>query len=177
MAHHVAVRVLTRDSLTDNIPGLVDILIECVLEGASIGFLSDLTLEQALEYWQKVSSRFSHSELIVLAAFVDGNLAGTVQLVLSPQPNQPHRADVAKLLVSPRFRRLGIASALMQKIEELALDVGRDLLVLDTLTGTGAELLYLGLGWTKIGEIPRYALLPEGGEPLPTSIFFKSLKK
>jgi ribosomal protein S18 acetylase RimI-like enzyme len=177
MAHHVAVRVLSRDALTDNIPGLVEILLECVRDGASIGFLSELTHDQALEYWQKVSLRFSHSELLVLAAFVDGELAGTVQLIFSPQPNQPHRADIAKLLVSPRYRRLGIASALMQKIEEVASSEGRDLLVLDTLTGTGAELLYLGLGWTKIGEIPRYALLPEGGEPHPTSIFYKSLKK
>jgi GNAT superfamily N-acetyltransferase len=175
MAHHVAVKVLSRDALTENIPGLVEILIECVREGASIGFLSELTPVQALAYWEKVSSRFSHSELLVLAAFVDDELAGTVQLIFAPQPNQPHRADVAKLLVSPRFRRLGIASALMSRVEEVALEKGRDLLVLDTLTGTGAETLYFGLGWAKVGEIPRYALLPEGGEPRATSVFYKDL--
>lgn len=177
MEQEIRVKVLTEQTLTSSMPGLVDILLESVQSGASVGFLDALDASQAQFYWQGVVQRVGKFELKLLAAFVDEKLAGTVQLILSPQPNQPHRAEVAKLLVSPRFRRLGIASRLMQRVEALAHELDRDLLVLDTLSGTGAEKLYFGLGWIKVGEIPRYALLPTGGEPLPTSIFYKDLKK
>lgn len=172
----VRVTVLSEPTLTASLPELVDILLECVQGGASVGFLAALDASQAQFYWLGVADRARKSDLFVLAAFVGEKLAGTVQLILSPQPNQPHRAEIAKMLVSPKYRRVGIASGLMQGAEELARELQRDLLVLDTLSGTGAEHLYIGLGWTKVGEIPRYALLPEGGEPLPTSIFYKDLR-
>jgi len=107
--------VLSGEALTENVPALAEVLLECVRDGASIGFMSDLSVVQAVEYWKKIAARSANSELYLLAAFVDGDLAGTVQLVLSPQPNQPHRAEVSKLLVRPRFRRLGVARELMQQ--------------------------------------------------------------
>ena len=177
MKQDIRLEVLSEQTLNADTAGLADILLDCVHEGASVGFLDSIDPAQAQHYWQGVAQRAGKFELTVLAAFVDEKLAGTVQLILSPQPNQPHRADVAKLLVSPRFRRLGIASRLMRTVEELARELDRNLLVLDTLSGTGAEHLYFGLGWTKVGEIPRYALLPNGGEPLPTSIFYKDLRE
>ncbi len=125
---------------------------------------------------KKVAQRSESGELVVLGAFVDGTLAGTVTLIFSAPPNQPHKGDIAKLLVSPNFRRMGLATELMNAAEDLARELDRNLLVLDTLAGTPAEIFYEQQGWTKIGEIPRFALLPEGGEPLPTSIFYKDLR-
>ena len=175
MVQNIQIRVLNNSTLAENIPGLAEILMVCVRDGASIGFMSEMPLIEAMEFWRRVNDRSDAAELVVLGAFVDDELAGTVQLIFSAQPNQPHKANVAKLLVSPKFRRLGIARQLMTAIEDLALEFDRDMLVLDTLSGTSAESLYLGLGWTKVGEIPRFAFVPEGGEPLPTSVFFKDL--
>lgn len=172
----VSLTVLNEETMVANISGLAGILHNCVRNGASVGFMEDLTLHQAAEYWESVAHKARKFEVVVLGAFVGGEIAGTVQLVFSPQPNQAHRADVAKLLVDPAYRRKGIATSLMHSIEELALELDRDLLVLDTISHTPSEALYLGLGWTKVGEIPRYALLPEGGEPLPTSVFYKNFK-
>jgi len=172
----ISLKVLSEETLVANISGLAGILRNCVQDGASLGFMEGLTLHQAAEYWEGVVHRARKFEVVVLGAFVDGEIAGTVQLVFSPQPNQTHRADVAKLLVDPAFRRKGIATSLMKSLEELALELDRDLLVLDTISVSPAEAFYLGLGWTKVGEIPRYARLPEGGEPLSTSIFYKNFK-
>ena len=172
----VSLKVLDEQTLLADIAGLTEILRNCVHDGASVGFMAGLTEAQAGEYWEKVAQRAKNFELVVLGAYADGKIAGTLQLIFSPQPNQPHRADVAKLLVDPSYRRLGIATSLMKIIEALALELGRDQLVLDTISGTGAEKLYVELGWTKVGEIPRYALLPKGGDPLPTSVFYKDLR-
>ena len=164
MVQNIQVRVLNNHSLAENIPGLAAILLTCVRDGASVGFMDSMHLIDAMEFWRGVNDRSDASELVVLGGFVDDELAGTVQLIFSPQLNQPHKAEVAKLLVSPKFRRLGIAQQLMAAIEDLAMEFDRHLLVLDTLSGTAAETLYLGLGWTKVGEIPRFALAPAGGE-------------
>jgi GNAT superfamily N-acetyltransferase len=111
---------------------------------------------------------------VVLAAFADGELVGTVQFAFAPQPNQPHRGDVAKLLVHRAARRHGIARRLMEQVEVEARAEGRTLLVLDTVTGDAAERLYERLGWTKVGVIPDYALYPDG-RPCATTVFYKSL--
>ena len=177
MKPNVNIKVLNEQTLLADISGFAEILRNCVNDGASVGFMDDLTDAEAGEYWEKVAQRAKNFELVALGAYVDGEIAGTVQLIFSPQPNQLHRAEVAKLLVDPAYRRLGIAKSLMKTIEDLALELSRDLLVLDTITGSGAETLYDGLGWSKVGEIPRYALMPEGGDPLPTSVFYKDLKQ
>jgi ribosomal protein S18 acetylase RimI-like enzyme len=103
-----------------------------------------------------------------------GEIVGTVQAVLAQPENQPHRADVAKLLVHPRARRQGVAEALMREIETIAKAKGKTLLTLDTETGGVAERLYTRLGWTVSGTIPNYALLPYGGY-CSTTIFYKAI--
>lgn len=157
-----------------HIPDLAFILCECVAGGAAVHFTKDLDQAGAENFWRGVGKRNSAGELIILGAFVEGTLAGTVSLILNTPPNQPHRGEISKLLVSPRFRRLGIAKKLMQTVEKKAREHGRDLLVLDTNSKSEAENLYLSLGWQKIGEIPRYSLTPDG-EPKPASFFYKEL--
>jgi ribosomal protein S18 acetylase RimI-like enzyme len=111
---------------------------------------------------------------LVLAAFADGELVGTVQVVLALPPNQPHRGEIAKLLVRRSARRRGIAERLMDCAEQEARAEGKTLLVLDTVTGDAAERLYMRLGWTRVGEIPNYALYPDG-RPCSTTFFWKAL--
>jgi GNAT superfamily N-acetyltransferase len=111
---------------------------------------------------------------LLLAAFADGELVGSVQVVFAPHPNQPHRADIARMLVRRSARRRGIGERLMAAAEREALAEGRTLLVLDTVTGDDAERLYERLGWTRVGVIPGYALYPDG-RPCDTTVFFKQL--
>ena len=111
---------------------------------------------------------------VVLAAYEGGELVGTVQVILALPPNQPHRGEIAKLLVRRSARGRGIAKRLMKRAEEEARAEGKTLLVLDTVTGDPAESLYAGMGWTKVGVIPGYALYPDG-RPCDTTVFFKSL--
>lgn len=170
------IRVIPAEEFDASVPVLAKILCECVADGASVHFLSDINQFSAEEFWRGIGKRNSAGELIILGAFVDGALAGTLSLILKTPPNQPHRGEVSKLLVSPQFRKRGLAKALMVEIEKKAIEFGRDLLVLDTNTGSAAETLYLGLGWQKIGEIPRYSLTPTG-EPKPASFFYKELNR
>lgn len=113
-------------------------------------------------------------EVIALAQILCECVAAGASVSFMSDLTQEH-ADVAKVLVRPQFQRRGIARALMLEVEKKALEIGRDLLVLDTLTGSGAEALYAGMGWNRVGEIPRYALTPNG-EPKPTMVFYKELR-
>lgn len=168
--------VLTASEVNDRVADLAQILCECVADGASVSFMNDLTQEQAEDFWRAIGAKSKADELIVFGAFIEENLAGTATLITGTPPNQPHRADVAKVLVRPKYQRRGIAKALMLEVEKKALEIGKDLLVLDTLTGSGAEALYIGLGWMRVGEIPRYALTPNG-EPRSTMVFYKELHR
>jgi ribosomal protein S18 acetylase RimI-like enzyme len=111
---------------------------------------------------------------LLLAAFADGVLVGTVQVVLVLPPNQPHRGEITKLLVHRSARKRGVAERLMRQAETDAVAAGKSLLVLDTVTGDPAERLYSRLGWTPVGVIPDYALYPDG-RPCATTVFFKNL--
>ncbi len=153
---------------------LATILRDCVDAGASVSFLPPLAAEAALGFWQRVASDVAQGKRCVLAAWLDGVLVGTVQLDLAMPPNQPHRADVQKLLVAPQARRRGVARALMHAVEEAASASGRSLLVLDTRAGDAAEPLYRSLGWTEVGQIPRFALNPDGSF-CATVIFYKDV--
>lgn len=168
------VRAFSTSELEEHVTALAQILCECVADGASVSFMSDLTQEQAEDYWRGTVMKSKADELIVFGAFIDEVLTGTATLITGTPPNQPHRADVAKVLVRPKYQRRGIAKALMIEVGKKALGIGKDLLVLDTLTGSGAEALYAGLGWVRVGEIPRYALTP-AGEPKATMVFYKEL--
>ena len=155
--------------------GLAELLIDCVDGGASVSFMQPLSVERAAAFWRRVANGVRRAERILLIAQdATGEIVGTVQLVLAEADNQPHRADVAKMLVRRRARRQGLGAALMQAIEREALAAGRTLLVLDTVTGDRGERLYARCGWQRCGEISNYALWPTGGL-CGTTIFFKSL--
>jgi ribosomal protein S18 acetylase RimI-like enzyme len=129
----------------------------CVLDGASIGFITPFTPAEAETFWSaKILPAMRRGGLLVLAAKVDGALAGTVQLDHDTPANQPHRAEVRKMLVHPRFRRRGVARALMRTLENHARDLGRTLLTLDTRTGDAAEPLYASLGFETTGVVPGF---------------------
>lgn len=172
------VRVRRLDPLGDReIEELSDVLIDCVEGGASVSFMLPMTRGKALAFWRKIAASEARGERVVLAAEdAAGTILGTVQLVLDLPENQPHRADLAKMLVHRRARRRGVAAALLAAAEDSAIHAGRTLLVLDTVTGSDAERLYARHGWQRSGEIPDYALWPDG-RPCPTTFYFKSLAK
>ncbi len=127
-------------------------------------------------FWQRVAAGVAAGERALLVAEDDTGVVGTVQLILAQPDNQPHRADLAKLQVHRRARRQGLAEALMRAAEAAALDAGKTLLVLDTVTGGDADRLYTRLGWQRVGEVPGFALWPRGG-PCPTTFFYKVLTR
>jgi GNAT superfamily N-acetyltransferase len=157
------------------IQGLSDVLIDCVEGGASVSFMLPMSRAKAEAFWHGASASVARGERVVLAAEdAAGTIVGTVQVVLNQPENQPHRADVAKMLVHRRVRRQGVGAALLAAAERSALGAGKTLLVLDTVTGSDGERLYARQGWQRCGEIPDYALWPDG-RPCATTIFFKFL--
>jgi GNAT superfamily N-acetyltransferase len=156
------------------VPALARLLIDCVEAGASVSFMWPLPAERAEAFWSGVAEGVGKGERILLVAEDAAGLVGTVQLVLALPENQPHRGDIAKLLVAPRARRRGIAAALMNAADAAARDAGKTLLVRDTVTGGDAERLYPRLGWQRCGVIPDYALWPRGGF-CATTVFYKAL--
>lgn len=167
------IRTLPADEAAACGEKLAEVLLDCIAGGASVSFMQDFSPAQALDYWASVAAEVRAGRRVLLAA---GDVDGTAQLLLDTPPNQPHRAELAKMLVHRRARRRGLARALFAAAEGEALRRGRTLLTFDTLAGTGAERLYLSCGCTKVGEIPGYALLPGGGVPAATSVFFKELR-
>jgi len=156
------------------IPRLAAILTECVAEGAGVSFLPPLAPERAWEFWRATARDVAAGKKRLLAGWVDGVLAGTVTLVLEMPENQPHRADVAKLLVHPAARRHGLARRLMERLEQEALAAGRPLLMLDTRAGDRAERLYRSMGWTALGTVPGHAINKDGTFD-DTAFFWKRL--
>src|SRR5437867_8269391 len=145
------------------IDGLTDVLIDCVEGGASVSFMHPLSRERAVAFWRRVAHGVAAGERILLIAEDTQGLCGTVQLLLDLPENQPHRADLAKMLVHRRVRRQGLGAALMRAAEATARERGKTLLVLDAVTDGDAARLYARLGWVRVGDIPRYALMPRGG--------------
>jgi GNAT superfamily N-acetyltransferase len=143
---------------------LSEILVACVEAGASVSYLRPLAPEAARGFWRKAASDVAGNRRLLLAAWLDGALVGTVQLDLDMPQNQPHRAGLAMLLVDPAARRRGVARALLQRAEQAAHRLGRPLLVLDAKAGDVAEPLYRSLGWQEAGRIPRFALDADGIE-------------
>jgi GNAT superfamily N-acetyltransferase len=140
---------------------LADVLIDCVEGGASVSFMHPLPRDRAVAFWRRVAQGVAAGERALLVAGDARGLCGTVQLVLDQPENQPHRADLSKVLVHRRARRQGLGAALMRAAEATARECGKTLLVLDTASGE-AERLYERLGWVRVGVIPGYALLPQG---------------
>ena len=158
------------------VEGLADVLINCVDGGASVSFMAPVPRDRAVVFWRGALDSAAKGERIVLVAedAATDRVVGTVQVILPMPDNQPHRADVAKLLVHRDTRCRGLGAELMRAAEEAARAAGRTLLVLDTATGGDAERLYARLGWQRCGVIPGYALLPHGGL-CGTTLFYREL--
>jgi GNAT superfamily N-acetyltransferase len=144
------------------IDALADVLIDCVEGGASVSFMHPLPRDRAVAFWRRVARDLAAGERALLVAEDVRGVCGTVQLVLHQPENQPHRADLSKLLVHRRARRQGLGAALMRAAETMARECGKTLLVLDTASDE-AERVYERLGWVRVGVIPGFALLPHGG--------------
>ena len=170
----IEIRRLSAAEGRQYVGALADVLLDCVAGGASVSFMASLTKPEAEAFFEKVLEGVERGERILLAAFLDSELLGTVQILTAPPPNQPHRADIAKLLVHRSARGQGLATRLMEHVEEASRSAGKTLLVLDTVTGGDAERLYMRLGWTKSGVIPKYALFPDG-RFCDTTVFWKDL--
>lgn len=153
---------------------LADVLLDCVAGGASVSFMASLTADEARGFWRRVAKDVALGQKILFAGWLDGRIVGTAILNLDTPPNQPHRADVAKMLVHRQARRRGIARALLARVEAEAAARGRWLLVLDTARGSLAEPLYRSAGWVEAGPIPDYAMNPDGSY-CDTIVFWKRL--
>ncbi|MXQ09972.1 GNAT family N-acetyltransferase [Microvirga makkahensis] len=163
MSEAVTIRTLSPAEAAEQIRALSHVLIDCVEGGASVSFMLPMTFGKADAFWRGVAEDVAMGDRILLVAEDGGRIVGTVQVILRQPENQPHRADIAKMLVHRNARRRGVGAALMRAAEEAARKAGRTVLVLDTVTGSDGERLYARLGWQRVGVIPNYALWPQGG--------------
>ncbi|HZR83019.1 MAG TPA: GNAT family N-acetyltransferase [Candidatus Binatia bacterium] len=163
------------DAIEDaHVEALADVLIDCVEGGASVGFMHPLARERAIRFWRRVAEDVAAGDRALLVAEDARGVCGTVQLVLALPENQPHRADLAKMLVHRRARRRGVAAELLRAAESQARQRGKTLLVLDAVTRGDAARLYERHGWQRVGDIPGYALWPEGGL-CSTTVYYRDL--
>lgn len=167
------IRQLDAEQARAAIPALAAVLRDCVDGGASVSFMAPLTVERAEQFWSGVAESVARGATALIAAARDGRILGTVQLLLALPENQPHRAEIAKLLVHRDARRQGVADALMRAAEGEAVRRRRMLLTLDT-ANPDAERVYQRLGWQMCGRIPDYALFPDG-RYCDTVIYWKRL--
>ena len=175
-AARTSVRSLSADEARARTAELSAVLMDCVEGGASVSFMAPLTRSRADAFWHGVAEGVAAGDRTLLVAedAASGGIAGTVQVVYAWPENQPHRADVAKMLVHRSARRQGLGERLMRAAEDAARAAGRTLLVLDTVTGSDADRLYTKLGWTAVGVVPGYALWPDG-RPCDATVFYKAL--
>jgi GNAT superfamily N-acetyltransferase len=170
----IEIRRLDATEARARLDGLAAVLADCVAGGASVSYMAPFSHEQARDAFEAVAAEVEQGRRLLLGAFAEGLLVGTVQVILALPPNQPHRGEIAKLLVHRSARGRGVAQLLMEQAESEAHAAGKTLLVLDAVTGGDAARLYSRLGWTEVGVIPDYALYPDG-RPCDTTIFFKTL--
>ena len=170
-----ALRIRQMEALgADEVEALADVLVECVEGGASVGFVLPMTRDKARTFWTRVGETLKRgARQLLVAETAAGQIVGTVQLVEPSSENQPHRADVAKMLVRPSARRRGVGALLLAAVERVAREQGKTLLVLDTATAE-ADRLYARHGWKLTGEIPEFALFPDGS-PCATRIYYKKI--
>ena len=156
------------------IAALASVLVDAIDSDAGVSFLHPLEPEKARRFWHGIAADVAAGGRAIVVAEDDQGIVGTVQLVLSQPENQPHRADLSKMLVHRRGRRRGLGAALLTAVEQGARDCGKTLLVLDTNTGSDAERLYARMGWVRVGEIPDFSIQPRGGLRA-TTVFYKKL--
>ena len=174
MGDGIEIRRLDGIDARRHLAALAAVLRDCVEGGASVSYMAPFSHEQARLEFEAFAAEVERGRRLLVAAFLDDELVGTVQVILAVPPNQPHRAEIAKLLVRRSARRRGVAELLMARAEVEAKAEGKSLLVLDTVTGDNAERLYTRLGWTRVGVIPGYALYPDG-RPCDTTVFWKEV--
>jgi ribosomal protein S18 acetylase RimI-like enzyme len=174
VVHGVEIRRLSGVDLNEQIDGLARVIEDCVAGGASVGYMWPFSYADARAAFEGFAAEVDQGRRLLLAAFDEDELVGTVQVILAVPPNQPHRGEIAKLLVHRSARGRGIARALMDRAEDEARAEGKTLLVLDAVTDGDAAQLYDRLGWTTVGVIPNYALFPDG-RPCDTTVFWKEL--
>jgi GNAT superfamily N-acetyltransferase len=172
-ASGIAIRRLHRVD-DAQVEALADVLIDCIDGGAGVSFMHPLARAKARAFWRRIGDDVAEGKRALLIAEQNDQIVGTVQLVLDQPENQPHRADLSKMLVHRRARHQGLGAALMEAAEQMARDCGKTLIVLDTVTGSDAERFYARLGWVRVGTIPEYAQLPGGGLA-GTTVFYKAL--
>lgn len=156
------------------LPELAAMMAEAVAGGASIGFMAGFSSADALAWWRHRLLQAADGAMTILVALEPVGVIGTVTLVPATMPNQPHRADVAKMMVAARAQRQGVGAALLAAVEAVARTQGRTTLVLDTISGSTAARLYERAGWMTVGAIPAYALMPDGAMA-PTTVYTKRL--
>lgn len=165
-------RLLALDE--NQIEQLAAVLMDCVEGGASVSFMQPLTHERAVAFWRRVAEGVTRGERALLVAEDAQGICGTVQLILDLPENQPHRADLVKMLVHFRARRQGLGAALVRAAEATARECQRTVLVLDAVTNGDGARLYERMGWVRIGDIPDYALMPRGGF-CSTTYYYRNL--
>lgn len=175
MSRDITVRRLDAGKAAALKEQLADVLLDCVEGGASVSFMLPMARSTALGFWDKVADGVARGERTLLVAEDEEGVIGTVQLITDLPENQPHRADVAKLLVHRRARNRGVGQGLMLALEQAARELGKWVLVLDTASAA-AERLYERLGWQRVGVVPGYALLPNG-ELCGTTFYYKQLDR
>ncbi len=173
MTHQI--RLISPDEARVRREALAELFIDAVEGGAQINFIHPMTREKADRWWDKVLPGHAAGERLILVAEQEGRIDGTVQVVFAGPENQPHRADVAKMLVHSRARRKGLGARLLKAAEEAARAAGRTLLILDTVEGREGHRLYERGGWTMFGIVPGYSLEVDGVTRTPVSFFYKSL--
>ncbi len=172
----IQVNELSADQAESHLDDLAGILADAVESGASVSFLLPFTLDMGRTFWRKVIAAVRENAAVLLGAYSQGELVGTVQLRLDTPANQQHRGEIVKLLVHRKARGRGIGRSLMQALEKSARKRGRVLLVLDTHEGSPASKLYRSQGFVCAGTVPGYAQLPLGGFG-DTSVYFKDLRR
>ncbi|ABN83479.1 GNAT family N-acetyltransferase [Burkholderia pseudomallei] len=179
MSHAIGVRRIGPDEAAACVDALSDalsdVLIDCVEGGASVSFMAPLARDKARAFWREVAEGVARGErTLFVAEDADSRIVGTVQMITRQPENQPHRADVAKMLVHRDARRRGVAQRLLAALDDAARAAGKTVLVLDTVTGGDAERLYARAGWQRVGVVPDYALMPDGA-PCATTFFYKQI--
>jgi ribosomal protein S18 acetylase RimI-like enzyme len=173
VADEIEIRVLVASEVREHLDALAAVVVDCVEGGASVSYLAPFSLADARIALEPMVADAESGRRLILAAFVNGELVGTVQVLLAFPPNQPHRGEIAKMLVHRSARSRGIGRMLMEHAEDAARREGKTLLVLDTANGTAARL-YERQGWVKVGEIPNFALYPDGS-PCATIFYYKEI--
>lgn len=168
------IRIFDKAATLAALAELADLFAETVRGGASMGYMLPFPLEEAEAYWRGVAEAVGRGDVVLFVVEDAARITGSVQLAIAMPPNQPHRADIKKLMVHPVARGRGLSRRLMEAAEKEAAARGRSLLVLDTATGEPAETIYAHLGWDRAGIIPGYALFPDG-RFCDTTFFYKTL--